>query len=194
MTLTSLTVRNVALMSERLEDLAGQARTGHDPRAGGEGPPGAGPAASPSESHPTPAPASEPATLAALSGIRVLVIDDDDDALQLLAAFLRRHGARVATANSARSGLERRRDFTPDVLLSDLSMPGEDGFWLIERIRDEESRRSTARLPAAAVTALTLDQDRTRALAAGYDLHIPKPVRPDRLTAMVARLAGRPQA
>jgi CheY-like chemotaxis protein len=194
MTLTSLTVRNVALMSERLEDLAGQARTGHHPRAGGEGPPGAGPAASPSESHPTPAPASEPATLAALSGIRVLVIDDDDDALQLLAAFLRRHGARVATANSARSGLERRRDFTPDVLLSDLSMPGEDGFWLIERIRDEESRRSTARLPAAAVTALTLDQDRTRALAAGYDLHIPKPVRPDRLTAMVARLAGRPQA
>jgi signal transduction histidine kinase len=124
-----------------------------------------------------------------LSGVRVLVVDDDEDAQQLIATLLRRRGAFVATAGSAREALHRRAEFAPDVLLSDLSMPGEDGFWLIERIRDEERRHQQGRLPAAAVTAFTLSSEKSKALTAGFDVHVPKPVDPDRLAQLVSRLA-----
>jgi len=125
-----------------------------------------------------------------LAGIRVLVVDDDDDALQLIATLLTRKGASVVTATSAPEALRLRRDVGPDVLLSDLSMPDRDGFWLIERIRAEERRRNNgAHLPAAAVTALTLASDTSKALTAGFDVHVPKPVDPDRFVDLVARLA-----
>lgn len=125
-----------------------------------------------------------------LAGVRVLIVDDDEDALQLLAALLRRRGAQVSTAASALTALARRREVGPDVLVSDLSMPDRDGYWLIEHIRADEERRHVSRLPAAAVTALTESVDRSRALAAGFDAHVPKPVDPARLVELVGRLAA----
>ena len=125
-----------------------------------------------------------------LAGIRVLVVDDDDDALQLIATLLTRRGASVVTATSAQEALRLRRDVGADVLLSDLSMPDRDGFWLIERIRAEERRRNSgAHLPAAAVTALTLASDTSKALTSGFDVHVPKPIDPERFIELVARLA-----
>jgi CheY-like chemotaxis protein/anti-sigma regulatory factor (Ser/Thr protein kinase) len=130
-----------------------------------------------------------------LAGLRVLAVDDDDDALSLIVALLSREGAHVATASSAREALALCGRFDPDVLLSDLSMPDEDGFWLIEQIRREEARQRAPRRPAAAVTALTLNEDKAKALDAGFDLHVAKPVSPGMLATVVEQLAeGRTSA
>jgi len=93
----------------------------------------------------------DPGRSGPLDGTRILAVDDDAAALRMLAAVLSREGATVETADSAKRGLALVEAFAPHDLLSDLSMPGEAGFWLIEQIRSAERRRGVAALPAAAV-------------------------------------------
>ena len=125
-----------------------------------------------------------------LQGLHVLVVDDEADARDLIRAVLTQAGADVLTAASTAEALpvvERER---PDVLLSDVEMPGEDGYALLAKVRALGPDRG-GRVPAAALTAYAGEDDRARALGAGFELHIPKPVAPEELVAAVASLAGR---
>ncbi|HJR06912.1 MAG TPA: CHASE domain-containing protein [Pyrinomonadaceae bacterium] len=126
-----------------------------------------------------------------LAGLRILVVDDDEDTRALLVTTLEQSGAEsVEAAASASDALGALRRLAPDVLVSDIGMPGVDGYELIRQIRALPPE-SGGRVPAAALTAYAAPDDRQRALDAGYDLHISKPVEPSELTAAVARLAGR---
>jgi signal transduction histidine kinase/CheY-like chemotaxis protein len=125
-----------------------------------------------------------------LGGIRVLVVDDSADALDLAGELLRRSGAEVLVASSAAEGLERILRERPHVVLADIEMPGEDGFGFIRRLREQEPLLGGA-TPAIAITAYAAAHDRVRTLMAGFDLHIAKPLPPVELLAAVARLAGR---
>jgi PAS domain S-box-containing protein len=125
-----------------------------------------------------------------LEGLHVLVVDDDRDSREVVAAALAREGARVTEAGSAGEAFGAVTSLRPDVLVADIGMPGEDGYALIARVR-ALGAASGGSLPAAALTAYAREQDRERALAAGFQTHIAKPVEPRTLTATVARLAGR---
>ncbi|MEJ7729652.1 MAG: response regulator [Polyangiaceae bacterium] len=138
--------------------------------------------------HP-PAPLS-PAASARLTGLRVLLVDDDPDGLELVAAMLRRDGAEVQMVASAEAVLAELPLWRPDVLVSDIGMPGMDGYELVRRIRALEPDKG-GRTPALALTAFAHPQDRTRALAAGFNIYVPKPVDPTELAVSVANLAGR---
>ena len=120
----------------------------------------------------------------ALRGLRVLVVDDDEDARNLVKAVLEGCGSSVVTAASAAEGLSALDRERPDVLISDIGMPGEDGYDLIRRVRALPSSRG-GNIPAAALTAFARSEDRTRVLSAGYSIHIPKPVEPAELVAAV---------
>jgi signal transduction histidine kinase len=122
----------------------------------------------------------------ALAGVRVLVVDDDADARELVTAVLGQSGAEVVTVSSTTQALEALRHVHPHVLVSDLSMPGDDGIALLEQVRARGDP-----LPAVALTAFARAEDRERALAAGYAVHVPKPVEPGALVEVVARLAAR---
>ncbi|WP_242340894.1 MULTISPECIES: ATP-binding protein [Anaeromyxobacter] len=140
-----------------------------------------------------PAPPTGPRELRPLAGlerVRVLVVDDDPDTLDVVRQVLEAAGALVTAAASAREALAALSARPPDVLLSDLGMPGEDGYALIRKIRSLEATRG-GRVPAAALTAYTQAEDRTEALLAGFQVYLAKPVEPAELTAAVARLAGR---
>jgi PAS domain S-box-containing protein len=125
-----------------------------------------------------------------LDGLRVLVVDDERDARELVAAALMMRGAEVVSFGSAIEALEEmeRRPF--DVLLSDIGMPEVDGYWLINKIRQLPIERG-GKIPAVALTAYAGIDDRKHALLAGYQVHIPKPVELARLASVVARLAER---
>jgi CheY-like chemotaxis protein/nitrogen-specific signal transduction histidine kinase len=125
-----------------------------------------------------------------LAGITVLAVDDEPDAAQLVKRLLESCGARVVTASSAAEALDlvvRRR---PDMILSDIGMPGEDGYDFIRKVRALPADQG-GRTPAAALTAFARAEDRTRALRAGYQTHVAKPVESTELTAVVASLAMR---
>jgi signal transduction histidine kinase len=132
------------------------------------------------------------ASLAAgsLDGVRVLIVDDEPDARDMLAAMLRQTGATVSEAGSAAHALALLGRETFDVLISDIGMPGEDGYSFIRSIRRRKAD-AVARIPAAALTAYAGSEDRQRALAAGFQIHITKPVRPAELMSAVGSLAGR---
>ena len=123
-----------------------------------------------------------------LEGLRVLVVDDDEDARQMIGAVLTRFGAQVRPCGTAGEALEAVRGWKPDVLLSDIGMPHEDGYDLIRRVRSLAPAEG-GQTPAAALTAYARDEDRARALAAGFQLHAAKPVCPDELIEVVASLA-----
>jgi PAS domain S-box-containing protein len=125
-----------------------------------------------------------------LSGIRVLVVDDEPDARDLVATVLEHQGAEVKTAESAAEALGLVERLRPDVLLSDIEMPGESGYALIHNVRKLPAERG-GRVPAAALTAYARLEDRTRALRAGFQMHVPKPLNPTELATIVASLAGR---
>ncbi len=125
-----------------------------------------------------------------LAGIRVLVVDDDADARDLVTAVLAQSGADVVTAASTAEALDALARARPHVLVSDLAMPGDDGYALIERVRQLGLDRG-GRVPAVALTAFARADDRNRALAAGYAVHVAKPVEPATLVEIVARLAPR---
>jgi PAS domain S-box-containing protein len=122
-----------------------------------------------------------------LSGLRVLVVDDDADTLEMLHIVLTKYGANVQTAASAAAAMEVFRRWKPDVLLSDLGMPVEDGFTFIGKIRALAPDEGGS-VPAAALTAYVAEKDRLEALAAGYQMHISKPIDPAKLAATVAEM------
>ena len=126
---------------------------------------------------------------AAIHGLRVLVVDDDQDARELLAIALEGHGAAVRTAPSAAEGLRHLEQDRFDVLVADIGMPDEDGYSFVRRLRDREHKQQLARLPAIAVTAYGAASDREQAFRAGFDLHLPKPVDPDVLVRAVSRFS-----
>jgi PAS domain S-box-containing protein len=148
--------------------------------------PGPGP-----RQHPTAASLQLPAAAARLDGVRVLVVDDDKDAVNLASAILVHAGAVVRTCSSASEALSVFQEWRPDVLVSDIEMPGEDGYALIRNIRALGSERG-AKTPAVALTAYGRVQDRMLALTAGFSMHVPKPVDPGELTTIIASLAARP--
>jgi CheY-like chemotaxis protein/nitrogen-specific signal transduction histidine kinase len=124
-----------------------------------------------------------------LTGLRVLVVDDESDAREVVSRALTECGASAAAVGSAREALEVLEEFKPDVLVSDIRMPGEDGYALIRRIRALESDAGT--LPAVALTGLAHPEDRRRALTAGYQSFVPKPVEVDELAAVIRRVSGK---
>jgi len=121
-----------------------------------------------------------------LRGVRVLVVDDDPDARESIAAVLEQCGASVGAVKSAAEAVETLEREPPDVLLSDIAMPGVDGYSLLGQAR---ARFHGTRIPAAALTAYAGPEDRSRALAAGFQAHVAKPVEPAQLVAVVADLA-----
>jgi PAS domain S-box-containing protein len=135
------------------------------------------------------APLSVSAALGSLGGVRVLVVDDEPDMRELLSTVLGQQRAEVTTASSAAEALELLRRLRPHVLLADVAMPGEDGFHLLERVRGL-SPEEGGETPAVALTALTSPDDGARALQAGFQLHLCKPVEPAELVAAVAVLVG----
>ncbi len=125
-----------------------------------------------------------------LEGIRVLVVDDEPDARVLLTAALEGHGAQVRAVGSAAEALREIELDAPNVLVSDIGMPSEDGYSLIRKVRTLLKKSPTV-LPAAALTAYARMEDRSRAMLAGFQSHITKPIDPDELLIVVATLAGR---
>jgi PAS domain S-box-containing protein len=123
-----------------------------------------------------------------LKGIRVLVVDDEPDARETLQQILEHCDGEVRVADSAAEALRMLEDWRPDVLLSDIGMPGEDGYELIRRVRQLPPERG-GRTPAAALTAFARAEDRRRALLAGFQMHVAKPVDIQELAAVVASLA-----
>ena len=124
----------------------------------------------------------------AINGLRILVVDDDLDARDLLAIALEGHGAAVRTAPSAAEGLKHLEQERFDVLVADIGMPDEDGYSFVRRVRDRERTESLTRLPAIAVTAYAAASDREHAFRAGFDAHLPKPVDPEALVRAVSRI------
>ncbi len=123
-----------------------------------------------------------------IRGLNVLLVDDDEDSRDLQQFVLEYCGVSVTCADSVEAALDAIDRQAPDVVVSDVRMPDQDGFALIRQLRRREISRG-GRIPAAAVTALTRAEDRTRLLAAGFQTHIPKPVEPAELVAAVAALA-----
>lgn len=130
------------------------------------------------------------AELANLNDLKILIVDDEHDAVDLIAMELTQHGARVTSANSAAEALEKLESNQFDVLISDIGMPDMDGYDLIRQVRRSESV-ITRTMPAVALTAYARVQDRMRAILAGYNTHVPKPVEANELVTIVASLAGR---
>jgi CheY-like chemotaxis protein len=118
-----------------------------------------------------------------LRGTRVLVVDDEQDALDLIRVILEQRGATVVTALSAAAALEALGAGGADVIVCDIGMPGEDGYGLIRKVRALGDGGAT---PAIALTAYAAESDRAQALAAGFQLHVPKPVEPENLVRVVA--------
>ncbi len=136
-------------------------------------------------------PASGAAAPVRLDGLGVLLVEDHADSRETIALTLESFGAAVTAVPAVADALTVLRDRSVDILVSDLGMPGADGFDLIRRIRWQEDRGGRPRLPAIALTAYASAEDRERALAAGYDAHVAKPVDADELGAALARLASR---
>ena len=124
-----------------------------------------------------------------LKGLRILVVDDEAEARGLVGTILRMHGAQTRLAGSAAEGWEQLEAWRPDVLVSDIGMPRENGYQLLERVRHTES--GFQRIPSLALTAYVSANDRERAKNAGFDAHLSKPVMPDTLLREVGQLAGR---
>ena len=126
----------------------------------------------------------------ALKGIHVLLVEDDDDSRALLETILRYFGALVTAVVSAREAMQTLERVKPDVLLSDLSMPLEDGYWLVREVRALPAERGGT-MPAIAITALGHPHDVGRTLGAGFQAHLRKPVDIWELAETITALAGR---
>jgi PAS domain S-box-containing protein len=144
----------------------------------------------PERRHPTTGGGTAPRYPPVLTGLRVLVVDDEADTRALLRVMLEQCGSQVKTAASAAEALKLFEQSRPDVLVSDIGMPEEDGYKLIAGVRAMEAE-SGGRVPAIALTAYARAEDRVRVLRAGFQVHVPKPIEPDELVAVVASLAGR---
>ena len=137
-----------------------------------------------------PEPVLQPAVIESLprmDGFKVLAVDDEPDARQLLMTLFKRCGAEVAACGTAAETLQLLKTFEPDILVSDIGLPEEDGYSLIRKIRGNE-KDSGKRLPAIALTAYARSEDRLKALSAGYNMYISKPVEPAELALVVYRM------
>jgi CheY-like chemotaxis protein len=124
-----------------------------------------------------------------LDGVRVLLVEDDDDTRDLISTVLAARGARVAAAGSV---VEASRLFDagrPDIVLSDIGLPGEDGFALVRALR-RRAPEDGGLVPAVAITAFARAEDRARALQAGFQAHLSKPVDPEDVVSLVAHYLG----
>ncbi len=140
--------------------------------------------------HPTTNQSSSQNSLPRLDGLHVLVVDDQEDTRVFVGIALQGCGARVTAVDSVAAALIALQNLRPDVLLSDIGMPTEDGYTLIKRVRALPPEQG-GQIPAAALTAFARVEDRVRALRAGFQSHIPKPVEPLELVTVIANLAGR---
>ncbi|HZH91012.1 MAG TPA: PAS domain-containing protein [Pyrinomonadaceae bacterium] len=125
-----------------------------------------------------------------IEGLRILIVEDEPDSRELLIAVLTQCRADVQAVSNVSDALSKLEIWRPDVLISDIEMPDEDGYELIRRVRALPIERG-GNIPAAALTAYARVEDRMRALLAGFQLHIPKPVEPSELITVIASLAGR---
>jgi signal transduction histidine kinase/CheY-like chemotaxis protein len=133
----------------------------------------------------------EPSSLtSSLSGLRVLVVDDETDARDILTHVLQGYGMETESAASAFEALSKVESYRPDVIISDVGMPGEDGYWLMTQIRALSSDQG-GETPAIALTAYGSAEDRARALSSGYHLHLPKPAEAPALAKAIAVATGR---
>jgi CheY-like chemotaxis protein len=122
-----------------------------------------------------------------LSGIRVLVVDDDADSRDFVAFVLEQDGACVFTVSSAFEALQTLPQVKPDVLVSDISMPEMDGYMLIHQVRSWTPEQG-GQIPAIALTAFARNNDQHKALKAGFQMHLSKPLNPEKLVAAIAKL------
>jgi len=141
------------------------------------------------ESEPTGPPAIEPSR--ALEDVRILLVDDDADTLQMLTIALEHAGGKVRACTSAHEALTALGEWKADLLVSDIGMPEEDGYALIRKVRALGPDLGGA-MPAIALTAFASVTDRSRALSAGFQMHISKPVEPFDLIRVIAELSGQP--
>lgn len=128
-----------------------------------------------------------PQPLVPMTGLRILVVDDEPDTREVIAEVLEQCGAQVITVASAPDAIAAVEKLQPDVLISDIGMPGEDGYTLIRKLRADGNLKQ---IPAVALTAYARDEDRQKALSAGFQIHLPKPVDPSKLAAVVENLAN----
>jgi len=140
--------------------------------------------------HPRTASSGARLQLPSLREVRVLAVDDEADALALVSEVLEAAGAQVRTASSADEALKKLEEEVPDVVLTDLGMPHVDGFQFIDRVRHHPNPR-IQEVPAAALTAYARSEDRTKALASGFQIHLAKPIEPAELVTTIAALVRR---
>jgi signal transduction histidine kinase/DNA-binding response OmpR family regulator len=124
-----------------------------------------------------------------LDGLRILVVDDEDDTRDLILTVLKRCGAEVRGSESAAAALLAFKEWTPDLLVCDIGLPEEDGFSLLKKVR--ALNQQSGQIPAVALTAYASPEDRDRVLNAGFQMHIAKPVEPEELLTIIANIAGR---
>jgi signal transduction histidine kinase len=127
---------------------------------------------------------------ASLEEVRVLVVDDDPETLLLLSTVLSQCGAQVKTASSADEGFREVQAWRPNLIVSDIGMPGENGYQFMQRVR-AWAREEATWIPAVALTAYARTEDRMKALSSGYQIHLPKPVEPAELIAVIVSLRDR---
>jgi signal transduction histidine kinase/CheY-like chemotaxis protein len=145
--------------------------------------------ASPARRHPSVASIAQMSHIPRLESISVLVVDDDAETREALRSLLSIVGATVKTAENVDGAIAILAESYPDILVSDLGMPGRDGYWLIKEIRSREKGRATSEhLPAIALTAYGRVEDRVEVFASGFDSHVTKPVDPAELAAIIKRL------
>jgi CheY-like chemotaxis protein len=124
-----------------------------------------------------------------LQGLKVLVVDDDQDTCEIISAVLAAAGAEIRTCLSASQALTAIDAWVPDLLVSDIAMPGDDGYTLIRKIRARKTEEG-GRMLAVALTAYGRNEDRMKALSAGYQVHVGKPIEPSQLVSVVASVTG----
>lgn len=124
-----------------------------------------------------------------LEGLRILVVEDEDDTRDLILTVLKQCGAEVRGSESAAEAFVAFKEWSPDLLVTDIGLPEEDGFSLLKRVR--ESNQQSGQIPAVALTAYATPEDRDRVLNAGFQMHIAKPVEPEELLTIIANVVGR---
>jgi two-component system, OmpR family, response regulator len=124
------------------------------------------------------------------NGLRLLVVDDEPDSRELLTFIFEENGAEMIEAASAREALEVLERFKPDILISDINLPDEDGYSLMLKVRNLDAERG-GKIPAIAVSGYAEEEDCIRSLSAGFHRHLSKPIDLNELTTVVATLVGR---
>jgi CheY-like chemotaxis protein len=126
-----------------------------------------------------------------LKGLRLLVVDDDPDVRELLALVLAQDGALVTTAASSQEALDAIETVSPDILISDIAMPQENGYQLLQKVREMERTQGRHPIPAIALSAYVREEDRNNSLQAGFEMHLSKPVDAEKLIAAIITVATR---